>query len=67
MPTSARTASNDAVLAGPISDQETELGDAITKIHHQVADLLGSPSTVRVGVTPSRCTNRLATSQTKNT
>jgi hypothetical protein len=35
-------------LTGPISDQEMELGDAIAKIHHQVADLLGSPSTVRV-------------------
>jgi hypothetical protein len=35
-------------LTGPISDQDPELGDAIAKIHHQVAGLLGSPSTVRV-------------------
>ena len=35
-------------LAGPISDQDPELGDAIAKIHHQVAGLLGSPSTVWV-------------------
>jgi hypothetical protein len=35
-------------LTGPISDEEPELGDAIAKIHHQIADLLGSPLTVRV-------------------
>jgi hypothetical protein len=28
-------------LAGPVSDQDPELGDAIAKIHHQVAGLLG--------------------------
>src|SRR5581483_8000201 len=35
-------------LAGAISDQETELREAIAKVHHQVAGLLGSPSTVRI-------------------
>jgi hypothetical protein len=49
MPTSARTASNDAVNpSGPVADEEPELRDAITQIHHQVADLLGSPSTIWV-------------------
>jgi hypothetical protein len=28
-------------LAGAVADEEPELGDAIVKIHHQVADLLG--------------------------
>jgi hypothetical protein len=35
-------------LTGPISHEEPELREAIAKIHHQIADLLGSPSTVRV-------------------
>jgi hypothetical protein len=35
-------------LIGPISDEEPELSDAIAKIHHQVADLLGSSPAVRV-------------------
>jgi hypothetical protein len=36
-------------LAGSIADEELEFGDAIAEIHHQVADLLGSPSAVWVG------------------
>ena len=35
-------------LTGPISDEEPEPRDAIAKIHHKIADLLGSPLTVRV-------------------
>src|SRR3954463_4352798 len=31
-------------LSSPVADEEPELCDAITQIHHQVADLLGSPS-----------------------
>jgi hypothetical protein len=54
-------------LAGPISDQETELGEVIAKIHHQLADLWVVHRPYGFGVTPSRCTDRLATSQTKNT
>lgn len=34
-------------LTAPVSDQEPELGDALAEIHHQVADLLGSPPAVR--------------------
>jgi hypothetical protein len=49
MPTSARTVSNDAVnCPGSVADEEPELGDAIVKIHHQVADLLGGPPAVGV-------------------
>jgi hypothetical protein len=49
MPISARTASNRCCeLAGPVADEEPELGDALTEIHHQVADLLGGPPAVRV-------------------
>ena len=29
-------------LAGPVADEKPELGDAITEIHYQVADLLGA-------------------------
>jgi hypothetical protein len=36
-------------LAGSIADEELEFGDAVAEIHHQVADLLGSPSAVGVG------------------
>ncbi len=36
-------------LAGPVADEEPELGDAIVKIHHQVADLLGGPPTIGIG------------------
>jgi len=36
-------------LAGPIADEEPEFSDAIAEIHHQVTDLLGSPSAVRIG------------------
>ena len=35
-------------LTCPISDEEPELSDAITKIHHQIADLLRSPPAIRV-------------------
>jgi hypothetical protein len=37
-------------LTGPISDEEPELRDSITKIHPQIADLLHGPSAVRVRV-----------------
>jgi hypothetical protein len=53
-------------LAGAVSDEEPELGGALAEIHHEVADLLGGPSAVGVGG-PSRCTDRLGTSRTKNT
>jgi hypothetical protein len=33
-------------LAGPIADEKPEFRDAIVEIHHQVADLLGSPSAI---------------------
>jgi hypothetical protein len=36
-------------LPGPITGQEPEVGDAITQIHQQVADLPDSPGPVRVG------------------
>jgi hypothetical protein len=36
-------------LAGPVSDEEPELGGALAEIHHEVADLLGGPSAVGVG------------------
>jgi hypothetical protein len=36
-------------LAGPVSDEEPEVGDVIAEIHHEVADLLGGPSPIRVG------------------
>src|SRR5918998_705354 len=36
-------------LAGPVADEEPELGDAIVEVHHEVADLLGGPSAVWVG------------------
>jgi hypothetical protein len=36
-------------LAGSISDEEPELGDAVAEIHDEVADLLGSPAAVWVG------------------
>ena len=35
-------------LAGPIADEEAEFSDAIAEIHHQVADLLGSPSAIGI-------------------
>jgi hypothetical protein len=35
-------------LSGAVSDEEPELGDAVAEIHHQVADLLGSPSAIGV-------------------
>jgi hypothetical protein len=35
-------------LAGPVADEEPELGDAVAEIHDQVADLLGCPRAVRV-------------------
>ena len=35
-------------LTGPVADQEPELSDAIAKLHHEVADLLGSPPAVRI-------------------
>jgi hypothetical protein len=36
-------------LAGPVAHEESKLGDAITQIHHEVAELLGGPSTVGMG------------------
>jgi hypothetical protein len=35
-------------LASSVSDQTPELGGAIAEVHHEVPDLLGGPSTVRV-------------------
>jgi len=35
-------------LAGPVTDEKTEFVDSITGIHHEVADLLGGPSAVRI-------------------
>src|SRR5262249_36315249 len=35
-------------LTSSISDEEPELREAIAKIHHQVADLLGGPPAVRI-------------------
>jgi hypothetical protein len=35
-------------LASPVADKKSELIGSIAKIHHEVADLLGGPSTVRV-------------------
>ncbi len=52
-------------LAGPVANEDPELGDAIAEIHDEVADLLGGPSGFVVAL--SRCTDRLATSRTKNT
>jgi hypothetical protein len=50
MPTSDRTASNDAVNWPARSrTKNRKLGDVIAEIHHEVADLLGGPSPVRVG------------------
>ena len=55
-------------LTSPISHEKPELGDAITKIHHQSAHLLRRPPAVGgLVVAPSRCTNRLATSSTNST
>jgi hypothetical protein len=54
-------------LAGPVSDKELELSDAIAKIHDQVAELLGGSAAVGVGVVPRTCPDRLATSRTTNT
>jgi hypothetical protein len=54
-------------LAGPIPDEELELGEAIAEIPHEVTDPLSGPSTVGLMVAPRRCTNRPATSSTKNT
>ena len=36
-------------LAGPVADEEPELGEVIVEVHHEVADLLGGPSAVGVG------------------
>jgi hypothetical protein len=52
-------------LTGSISDEKPELGDAIAKIHHQIADLLGGPPPVRVRGRTSKGTDRLPTSSTK--
>jgi hypothetical protein len=49
IPTSARTASTDAVNWLALSQtRKPELGDAIAKIYHEVADLLGGPPAVGV-------------------
>ncbi len=46
-------------LTGPISDEEPQLSDAITKIHHQITDLLRRPPAIRIrgreGRTRGRC------------
>jgi hypothetical protein len=36
-------------LASSVSDQESELGDAIAQVHHEVADLLSGPSAAGMG------------------
>jgi hypothetical protein len=36
-------------LASPVAHEESELGDAIAQIHHEVAELLGGPSAVGMG------------------
>ena len=35
-------------LTGAVADQESEVRGAVTKVHQQVADLLGGPRPVRV-------------------
>jgi hypothetical protein len=35
-------------LSGPISYQEPKLGEVIAEVHHQVVDLLGGPTAVRI-------------------
>ena len=54
-------------LAGAVSDEESELGEAIVEVRHEVADLLGVHRLSGLVVVPSRCTDRLGTSRTKNT
>jgi hypothetical protein len=50
MPTSARTVSNDAVNWPARSQRRNRNGgNAIVKIYHQVADLLGGPPSVGIG------------------
>ena len=39
-------------LPGPVADREPEARGALTQIHHEVADLLHGPGTVRVGGDP---------------
>ena len=41
-------------LAGAVPDEEPELGDTLTEIDHQVADLLGGPLPVRVRGRPQQ-------------
>ncbi len=36
------------VLPGPVADQEPEIRCAVTKVHQEVADLLGRPRAVRI-------------------
>jgi hypothetical protein len=44
-------------LPGPVADREPEARGALTPIHHEVADLLHGPGTVRVGGPhPRMCT-----------
>jgi hypothetical protein len=54
-------------LTGPISDEEPELRDAISKVYHQVADLLRVHWPSGFVVAPSRCTDLLPTSSTNST
>ena len=54
-------------LASPVANEDPELGHAIAQIHHEVADLLGSPPAIGAGGLPNRCTDRLATSRTNKT
>jgi hypothetical protein len=39
-------------LPSAIADQEPEVGGAVSEVHQEVADLLGSPGAVRVGGDP---------------
>ncbi len=54
-------------LAGPVANEDPKLGDATAQIHDEIADLLGGPSAIGVCGRAQRCTDRLATSRTKNT
>jgi hypothetical protein len=50
MPTSVRMASRDAVeLAGPVANEDPELGEAIAEIDDEVVDGLGGSSALGVG------------------
>jgi hypothetical protein len=53
MPAAVRTVSKDAVdCPARVADQEPEVRGAVAEVHHEVADLLGGPRSVRVGGNP---------------